>query len=229
MQCKTVAQEGILLSAQAVIDNNLADVMSLSYGQLEGESSSDDTLVNDLWEQAASQGETGVVSAGDSGPDVEDDGNTFSTSGITASSFSTTAWNVSAGGTDFQDLYNGTQGDSTYGISTYWNSSNGTGLGSAKSYVPEMTWNDTCASSIYNSYSNGMSADGAIALLDDDQSVSGCRWRRSQQTLHPSRVANGHGIWFAHNFGISQPAGAGCFAVCLQRLLVSRSALVRVG
>ena len=161
MQCKTTTQEGILLSAQAVIENNLADVMSLSYGQLEGDSSADDTLVNDLWEQAASQGETVVVSAGDSGPDTEDDGNTYSTSGITASSFSTPAWNVSAGGTDFQDLYNGLEGDSAFGISTYWNSSNGTGLGSAKSYIPEMTWNDTCASSIYNSYEEGMSADGA--------------------------------------------------------------------
>ena len=161
MQCKTTTQEGILLSAQAVIENNLADVMSLSYGQLEGASSTDDTLVNDLWEQAAAQGETVVVSAGDSGPDVADDGNTYSTSGITASSFSTPAWNVSAGGTDFQDVYNGLEGDSAFGINTYWNSSNGSGLGSAKSYIPEMTWNDTCASSIYNSYAEGMSADGA--------------------------------------------------------------------
>ena len=161
MQCKSNAQEGILLSAEAVIENNLADVMSLSYGQLEGASSADDTLVNDLWEQAASQGETVVVSAGDSGPDTEDDGNTYSTSGITASSFSTPAWNVSAGGTDFQDTYNGLESDSAFAIGTYWNSSNGTGLGSAKSYIPEMTWNDTCASSIYNSYEEGMSADGA--------------------------------------------------------------------
>src|ERR1039458_1461765 len=107
MQCKTTTQEGILLSAQAVIENNLADVMSLSSVQVEGASSTDDTLVNDLWEQAAAQGETVVVSAGDSGPDVADDGNTYSTSGITASSLSTPAWNVSAGGTDFQDVYNG--------------------------------------------------------------------------------------------------------------------------
>jgi hypothetical protein len=154
---------GIFVSAEEVIDNNAADIMSLSYGDYEGQDPTQDTLAADLWEQAASQGQTVVVSAGDTGPATED-GNfqrTYAIDGITSSSFSTTAWNVSAGGTDFQDLYNQIEGDGTYGLSTFWNSTNGTGLSSARSYIPEMTWNDTCASSIYNSYKEGMTADGA--------------------------------------------------------------------
>jgi subtilase family serine protease len=164
MQCATSSSTlGIFLSAEAVIDNNLADIMSLSYGQYEGYSSTEDTLANNLWEQAAAQGQTVVVSAGDTGPATEDgnDGNSYAKYGITINSFSSTAWNVSAGGTDFQDLYNQLSGDSPYAISTYWNSTNGAGLGSAKRYIPEMTWNDTCASSIYNAYVEGTSADGA--------------------------------------------------------------------
>jgi hypothetical protein len=151
MQCATSGTAGILLSAEAVIENNLADVMSLSYGQYEGASAAVDTLALDLWEQAASQGETVVVSAGDSGAASEDGvkQTPYVRYGITASSFSTTAWNVSAGGTDFMDGYNDDKNDTAFGISVYWNAANGTGRSSAISYVPEMTWNDSCASSIY--------------------------------------------------------------------------------
>lgn len=164
MQCaSTGSTAGIFLSAEAVIDNNLADIMSLSYGDYEGQSPTQDTLVNNLWEQAASQGQTVVVSSGDNGAATEDAifGRNVASSGITSNSFSTTAWNVSAGGTDFQDTYNQNQGDTAFGISTFWNSTNTPSLGSAKSYVPEMTWNDTCASSIYNAAKEGSSADGA--------------------------------------------------------------------
>jgi subtilase family serine protease len=154
---------GIFVSAEKVIGNNAADIMSLSYGDYEGQSPTQDTLVAELWEQAASQGQTVVVSAGDTGPATED-GNlrsTFAVDGITSSSFSTTAWNVSAGGTDFHDVYNQNEGDGTYGLGTFWNTFNTPALGSALSYIPEMTWNDTCASSIYNSSKEGMAADGA--------------------------------------------------------------------
>lgn len=152
MECATTSSTlGVFLSAEAVIENNLADIMSLSYGEYEAYSSTQDTLVNNLWEQAASQGQTVVVSAGDTGPATEDGnyGDTYAIYGITVSGFSSTAWNVSTGGTDFQDLYNQDEGDTAYNINAFWNSSNGAGLESAKSYIPETTWNDTCASSIY--------------------------------------------------------------------------------
>jgi hypothetical protein len=165
MECATTGtMGGIILSAQTVIENNLADIMSLSYDDYESDSPSQDAMVNDLWEQAASQGQTVVVSAGDTGPATEDGDlqNTYAKNGITVSGLSSTAWNVSAGGTDFQDTYNQLENSHTaYGISAFWNSTNGPGLSSAKSYVPETTWNDTCASSIYNAYVEGSSANGA--------------------------------------------------------------------
>ncbi len=153
MQCATThATAGIFLSAEAVIDNNLADTMSLSYGVYEGNSTTEDNFVNMLWEQAAAQGETVVVSSGDDGSATED-GNlndTVARYGISVNSFSSTNWNVSAGGTDFMDTFNGDEGDASFGLSTYWNSTNGTGLSSALSYIPETTWNDNCSGSLYS-------------------------------------------------------------------------------
>lgn len=163
-QCRSSGStNGIFLSAEEVIDNNAADIMSLSYGEYEGQDPTQDTLAADLWEQAASQGQTVVVSAGDTGPATEDGnlGAKYAQYGITVSSFSSTAWNVSAGGTDFQDLYNQDEGDGAYGITTFWSTTNTSKNGSALSYIPEMTWNDSCASSIYNALTEGMSADGA--------------------------------------------------------------------
>lgn len=143
---------GIFASAQAVIDNNLADTMSLSYGFYEAGSASEDTMSQQLWELAASQGETVVVSAGDSGSDARDQNAAKATHGTNVSGFSSTNWNVSAGGTDFQDGFNyleATKNGTTtaYGYANYWSATNATGLSSALKYVPEIPWNDTCAGS----------------------------------------------------------------------------------
>ena len=40
-------------------------------------------------------------------------------------------------------------------LSTYWNSTNTAGYGSAKQYVPEMPWNDACASTLIANYVRG--------------------------------------------------------------------------
>ena len=163
VQCASTGSTlGVFLSAEAAIDHNLADILSLSYGEYEGYSSGQDALAADLWEQAASQGQTVVVSAGDSGAATEDGnfGYSYSKYGITVSGFSSPVWNVSAGGTDFQDTYNQFVGDPGFEIANYWNSTTAPAE-SAKGYVPETTWNDTCASSIYNAYVEGSGADGA--------------------------------------------------------------------
>ena len=160
MTCATAGTAGIFLSAEAVVDNNLADVLSLSYGYFEAGSISQDTFSDELWEQAASQGQTVVVSAGDSGSDTEDQNQGVATHGLNVNGIGSTAWNVAAGGTDFQDEYNQLEGATSFGFSAYWNNSNGPGNSSALSYVPEMPWNGTCASAEFNFY-NTASTDPA--------------------------------------------------------------------
>jgi hypothetical protein len=163
MSCKAGTDLGVVYAAQAVVDNNSADVLSLSYGDFEGDTTygNVDALIANLWEQAASQGQTVVVSAGDAGAAIEDYliGNPYAYSaGPTANLYASTAWNVSAGGTDFDDTYNGFMGDTAYGNSTYWAATDGAGKESALSYIPESPWNNSCASTIYNAAEEGLNA-----------------------------------------------------------------------
>ncbi len=61
--------------------------------------------------------------------------------GIAVNGSASTQYNVAVGGTDFGDTFAGT-------TSTYWSATNGTTFGSALSYVPEIPWNDSCASAL---------------------------------------------------------------------------------
>jgi len=130
--------DGTDLAALAVIQFNLAPIMSESFGAAEQDTFT--PFYQSLWEQAASQGITVILSTGDSGSaSIDgDDGNLEASNGLSVSGLASTPFNVAVGGTDFDDASN---------ASTFWNASNGTGVGSAKSYIPEITWNDSCAAS----------------------------------------------------------------------------------
>ncbi len=129
--------DGVDLSALYIVENNLAPIMSESFGLCEA--FADDEFDSSLWEQAASQGITVMVSTGDNGsagcdPDLSP---LAATDGLQISGTASTPFNVAVGGTDFDDAAN---------PSTYWTATNtGAGLLSAKSYIPEIPWNDTCA------------------------------------------------------------------------------------
>jgi subtilase family serine protease len=133
---QTLGAAGIDLSAVYIIDNNIAPIMSESFGVCET-GTGVNAFYSALWEQAAAQGITVVVSTGDSGSDVCDlaTANDFATTGLSVSGLASTPFNVAVGGTDFQ---NGTA------PSAFW-STPGTPTESAKSYIPESTWNSSCA------------------------------------------------------------------------------------
>ncbi|MGH9523529.1 MAG: protease pro-enzyme activation domain-containing protein, partial [Terriglobales bacterium] len=136
----TVTTSGLDLAALHVIDNNLAGVMSVSYGYCEaGLGTTENQYIQSLWQQAAAQGITVLVSAGDSGSAGCDyqSSTKIAQHGLAVNGLASTAYNVAVGGTDFNDV--GSQ-------STYWNTTNDpTTRTSAKGYIPEMTWNSTCA------------------------------------------------------------------------------------
>jgi hypothetical protein len=136
----TETTSGVDLSALYIVDNNLADVMSESYGACElFMGTGGNQFYQQLWQQASAQGITVAVSSGDSGSAGCDDPNFEYQAqyGLAVSGIASTPYNVAVGGTDFND---GTK------LTTYWSATNGTGFTSAKSYIPEMTWNDSCAS-----------------------------------------------------------------------------------
>ena len=132
----TSSTDGVDLSAQYIVNNNVAPVMSTSFGQCESTmGSSENTFYNNMWSQAASQGITSFVSSGDSGAAGCNGGSDSSGSGgLAVSGLASTPYNVAVGGTQFND---------TSSPSTYWNSSNSTGDVSAKSYIPEIAWNES--------------------------------------------------------------------------------------
>ncbi|HME12005.1 MAG TPA: hypothetical protein VKF79_04050, partial [Candidatus Acidoferrum sp.] len=159
-----VGAAGVDLSVLYVVNNNLAPVVSKSFGQCEAfAGTSGNQLQNALWEQAAAQGITGLVSAGDTGSAACDPASTsfldVSTFGLAVSGDASTPFNVAVGGTDFN------QTPTT--APNYWNAA-GPATTSAKSYIPEVTWNESCASggvsactaAIINGNSAGLTSTG---------------------------------------------------------------------
>ena len=150
----TEASLGVDLSAQYIVDNNLAGILSESYGICElFLGTAGNQFYNQLWQQASAQGITALVATGDSGSAVCDRNNGNSGAaqlGLSVSGFSSTPYNVAVGGTDFFDLTN---------ASNYWSATNTVPPGvpgapatlSAKSYIPETTWNNSCTNAVFES------------------------------------------------------------------------------
>ncbi|PYT57800.1 MAG: hypothetical protein DMG35_19630, partial [Acidobacteria bacterium] len=136
----TETTSGIHLSAVYAVDNNLADVISVSFGSCEQHlGSTGNQLFQSLWQQAAAQGITVAVSSGDGGSAGCDNFNTqkTATQGLAVSGFASTPYNIAVGGTDF---------DQNNKWSQYWSLTNDpVTQASVLSYIPEIPWNDSCA------------------------------------------------------------------------------------
>ena len=129
----THSTDGVDLSAQYTVDNNLAPVMSTSFGSCESEmTSAENVFYNNLWQQAVAQGITSFVSSGDAGAAGCNSGGDTSGSGLGVNGLASTPHNVAVGGTEFSE-----------GLGTYWNTTNGAGYTSAVSYIPEIVWNES--------------------------------------------------------------------------------------
>ncbi len=126
--------DGIDLSSLYAVNNNVAPIITLSYGSCEaGMGSSELSFYNSLWKQAATQGQSVMVSSGDSGAAGCDYGSVAqygqNVNGLCSSPYSTCV-----GGTEFADASD---------PSLYWLPTNSTVYGSAMSYIPEGVWNES--------------------------------------------------------------------------------------
>ncbi len=143
--------------------------MSESYGICElGLGTTGNQFFNALWQQASAQGITVFVASGDSGSAVCDrfEGSSPEPAqfGLAVSGFASTPYNVAVGGTDFNDVLN---------PGTYWNTTNdATTQASAKGYIPETTWNDSCTNGILASFGWSSSAETNC----NDSRLSGLVW-----------------------------------------------------
>ena len=142
-ECKTVPPLyfGVETALQNLVESGTtATVFSISYGGNEGESgyAFEAGWVN-LVEEAAAEGIAVFVSTGDSGVSTNEGG--VASDGLFVNGLSDTAYNTAVGGTDFLDTALGEN-------STYWASKNTPTGESAKSYIPETPWNNSCASQV---------------------------------------------------------------------------------
>ena len=138
----TLTTHGPDLSALYLVDNNIADVISESFGLCETAlGTTNNAFYNALWEQASAQGITVVVAAGDSGsagcdaPSLE----SVATGGLAVNGIASMPFNVAVGGTDFDDVAKQT---------SFWGNSAANApvsRASALGYIPETAWNDSCA------------------------------------------------------------------------------------
>ncbi|MGB0035511.1 MAG: Ig-like domain repeat protein [Candidatus Acidiferrales bacterium] len=141
----TNTTEGIALSALDIVDNNIAPILSMSFGQCELHlGTAGNQFWNAVWEQAAAEGISAFVSSGDGGSAGCDnfDIAAFARQGLAVSGDASTPFNIAVGGTDF--------GGNFFDPAAFWSETNDpTTQASALGYVPELPWNDSCTNSLF--------------------------------------------------------------------------------
>jgi subtilase family serine protease len=171
----TVLSDPLLTSGLRALDDNLVSVMSMSYGTCEAAlgASGNEAWLN-LWEQAAAQGITGFVSAGDGGSAGCDDFDTeaFASAGLAVNGFGSTPYNVSVGGTDFYYSDYAVGGSALNSqLEEYWSftTSDKPAVSLLKT-VPEQVWNGAFG---YNATNGGVySSDNSNIIAGSGGSSS---------------------------------------------------------
>jgi hypothetical protein len=132
---------GLYNAIVRAVDDNTVSILSMSFGECEaGLGSGGNAFFLEVTQQAAAQGISFTVSAGDGGSAGCDDFDTeeVAQDGLAVSGMASTPWVIAVGGTDFDTLPGS--------FATYVNvSSNGAApyYRTALKYIPENPWNDS--------------------------------------------------------------------------------------
>jgi subtilase family serine protease len=140
-------------SESYIVNHVTANIMNVSYGECElGNGTAGNVQYYNLWQTAATEGIAVFVATGDSGaPACDQNGDSNGTPyaaeyGLSVNGLASTPYNTAVGGTDFN--WCSLTSTTACTAAPYWNSTNASNGSSAKGYVPEIPWNDTCASPI---------------------------------------------------------------------------------
>jgi subtilase family serine protease len=140
----TATTGGDVLSDEYIIDNEVAKIMSASYGECElNLGTSGNALYNTIWQQGATEGISIFESSGDQGSagcsNSDKAGPNADQIGLQVNGVASSPYLTAVGGTDFTWNITGQP------ISTYWNATNDAQGATAKGILPEIPWNSTCA------------------------------------------------------------------------------------
>ena len=218
----THTTDGVNLSAQFIVNNNLAPVMSTSFGLCEQSlGAAGNTFWNTLWTQAAAQGITSMVSSGDSGA-AGCDVDTALTGTIQAvSGVSSTPNNVAVGGTEFND-----------GAGGFWAAVNNPDSSSALGPIPEIVWNESgtipvtgkdlfaTGGGVSTIYAKPMFQTGPGVPVDGFRDVPDVALNSAAHT--PYLIIQGHtpnvlGLVGASGTSAASPSFAGIMALVVQK------------
>ena len=137
VEASTATSDGVDLAAQYIVNHATAPVVSVSYGSCEqAMSSAEQAFYSSLWQQAASQGMSVFVAAGDAGAAGCNTGAEAMGAGSGVNGLCSSPYSTCVGGTEFNE---GTD------YAAYWAAANAAGNASALSYIPEKVWNESGA------------------------------------------------------------------------------------
>jgi subtilase family serine protease len=147
---------GVFDSLQFAIENKTAPVITISYGSCESDLGSGEyTMLNGVLAQAAVQGQTVVSASGDNGSEDcfgDKDQSTTAQEALAVDFPASSQFVTGMGGTEFPAA------DVATTNTTFWTPASGADvIGSAKSYIPEMVWNDDSAAGGLSSGGGGAS------------------------------------------------------------------------
>src|SRR5439155_6590708 len=152
---------------QFAVDQNLAPVVSSSYGNCEANLGTFIQILRQTVQKANAQGQTIIAASGDSGAaDCDLATATSAIHGLAVDSPASVPEVTGIGGSEFNGdasaSVTGTAPNTNAGATTFWGgTTNATdNLSSALSYIPEMAWNDT---TVYIANKGGLSASGGGA------------------------------------------------------------------
>jgi subtilase family serine protease len=137
VSASTTSTDGVALSSEYIVNNNVAPVISVSFGLCEAAmGASQNQFWNNLWQQAAAQGMVALVASGDSGAAGCDESTaSTATDGRAVNGMCSTPYSTCVGGTEFADSSN---------PSLYWSPTTVPNTyASALSYIPEDVWNES--------------------------------------------------------------------------------------
>ncbi|MDR3792861.1 MAG: protease pro-enzyme activation domain-containing protein [Terracidiphilus sp.] len=184
----TALSNGLELAAERAVFSNIAPVISVSFGSCESSLGTENAVLSLLWEQAAAQGITVLVSSGDAGSAGCDNDSTqeYAVSGQAVNGWASTPYNVAVGGTDFYYSNYSSSSALNSQLATYWNTTAAQlPAASIKQVIPEQPWNDSqFGLNAYNLYTNmgytsiagggGGASNCALGTYDSNGNTTSC-------------------------------------------------------
>ncbi len=148
-----VSDRDAVNAAEFAVDQDLGAIMNVSFSSCESADGVTDASVAALWNQAAAEGITVVVAAGDAGDAACDAARSFTVGsaavgGLAVNGLASPPAALAVGGTDFNDNASATPP-------------------TALTYEPERVWNDSCTNSSYAQeygYTNAIAFCNAATL-----------------------------------------------------------------